>query len=109
MLPRPFLETLQARYTADTVSNEPTPDHESVLLGQSGIEVEAPNLAKVRKRLARLRELREIGVDNEGVGRVANGEGTTMQEMGDWSECHFSPHHGVCNSRSGDARSGRIA
>jgi hypothetical protein len=98
VLPRFFLATLKERYTAETMpTGRDVPEHESVLLGQSGIEIEAPNLAKVRKRLARLRELREIGIDNEGVGGIAEGESERMIEMGEWSasDCWVSlPKHG---------------
>ena len=85
VLPKPFLATLKDRYVATTSESTPL-EHESVILGRSGIEVEAPNLAKVRKRLAKLRELREIGVDDEGVGGMGEGEGEEMNQMGEWSE-----------------------
>lgn len=96
VLARPFLATLRERYTAATAAEESTSDHESVLLGRSGIEVEAPNLAKVRKRLAKLRDLREIGIDNEGAGGLGEGEGEQMEEMGAWSE--FRPKCLTLNS-----------
>ncbi|KAL7415269.1 hypothetical protein BDY24DRAFT_439705 [Mrakia frigida] len=83
VLRKPFLATLKDRYVATTAENTPL-EHESVILGRSGIEVEAPNLAKVRKRLAKLRELREIGVDDEGVGGMGEGEGEEMKQMGEW-------------------------
>jgi len=87
VLPKAFLATLKDRYVATTSENI-LQEHESVILGRSGIEVEAPNLAKVRKRLAKLRELREIGVDDEGVGGMGEGEGEEMKLMGEWSESH---------------------
>lgn len=89
-LPRSFLAVLKSRYASETGEGREGGGDAPVLLGRSGIEVEQPNLAKVRRRLGRLQGLRELGVDGEGVGRVQKEELEELRAMGEWSESTVS-------------------
>lgn len=55
-----------------------------MFLGKSNILVEAPNLDKVRKRLGKLTSLKVMGVDEEAVYGLGEGEEKEMRLMGDW-------------------------
>jgi hypothetical protein len=91
-LPKPFLPALKARYTSSTlpsstpISSEPSTSDVPLHLGNTKIAVEAPNLAKVHKRLGNVVELKELGVDGESVGTMSEEEGREMDSMGEWSE-----------------------
>lgn len=92
--PRSFLSVLQERYSfkqgtkeAESVElQQPQGSSTRLMLGQSGIAVDAPNLGKVRERLGRVRDLREIGLDREGVGLLSDDDVRILDEMGPWSE-----------------------
>jgi hypothetical protein len=95
ILPKPFLPALQGRYTSSTFApaasarSEPLRNEIPLHLGNTKIEVEAPNLAKVHKRLGNVVELKELGVDGESVGTMSEEEGKEMDAMGEWSESNL--------------------
>ncbi|EJU00772.1 hypothetical protein DACRYDRAFT_54053 [Dacryopinax primogenitus] len=70
-----FISALVKKYadpstsTAPETGNEHEEKEETVLLGSSLglITVQAPNIGKVRQRLAQLDRLREVSLDGEGV------------------------------------------
>jgi hypothetical protein len=116
--PRPFLEVLLARYAPPpSPSSESVPlptlpatggsiessqseastssaslREEHVSLGSTSIQVMAPNLAKVRRRLGKVTALREVGADDALVGHLGPDEEEAMRSMGPWrtSECYLS-------------------
>ncbi|KAF8323089.1 RNI-like protein, partial [Clavulina sp. PMI_390] len=65
-----FLSALFAKYVDDEFFNS------SVMLGSSNglIEVEAPNLDRVRKKVADIQKLKEISLDEEGVAGCESDE-----------------------------------
>lgn len=85
ILPRSFLKTVLERYAP--VSEEPLPDSDSLVLGRTNIQVNAPRLTKVRDRLGRTQELRELGVEAQCVGVFDEEEANQMESMGPWREC----------------------
>lgn len=73
-----MLEALYEKYTdrsqvpKDAVSNEPLEQPEMITLGSSNgaIQVEAVDLAKVRRKFARLDRLKEVGLEEEDIATL---------------------------------------
>lgn len=78
-LGRSLLEALYEKYTGqpqiekDAVSNGQPGQPEMIMLGSSNgaIRVEAVDLAKVRRKFARLDRLKEVGLEAEGISTLS--------------------------------------
>ena len=117
-LGRTFAEALKRKYVDDSLPIRPHQDQgsatqqqsaennvsiEHIVLGSSKgrIEVEAPGLDKVRRRVANIERNREMSLDGEG---VASADDKGDESTSIWNLCRsMSPHFAITQHARGES------
>jgi len=120
-LGRTFAEALKRKYIDGSLSIRPHQDQgsatqqqpaekntsvEHIVLGSSKgrIEVEAPGLDQVRRRVANIERIREMSLDGEG---VASADDKDDESTSIWNLCRsMSPH--FATTRQSETRTRRV-